>query len=309
MDQDKSLAANTSPTTDRKLSMRHLTRKRVAAVVAITAIFLLAVFWFISGRLVAACPLKIGPPPSDLRATSIELLSEAGATISGWHVRSEDGRGVVVLLHGIRGSRLGMLDRARMLNKHGYSTVLVDLQAHGESSGDTIMLGYREKFDVQAAVEYAKREHPGEKVAVIGCSLGGAAAVLASPLKIDALIIEAVYPTIEQAIENRVANTARLGALSGLPSWLLLVQLNWRLGITADQLRPIDRIDDIGCPVFVISGSEDRHTTAAETEQLFEAANQPKQLWLVEGAAHIDLFGFTPELYEAKVVGFIDKPE
>ncbi|MFO0940401.1 MAG: hypothetical protein U0930_06500 [Pirellulales bacterium] len=77
-----------------------------------------------------------------------------------------------------------------------FSTVLIDLQAHGESSGEIITLGHLEKHDVVAAVEFAKLHHPNEKVAVIGYSLGRAAAKLAGPMQIDALIVEAVYSNI-----------------------------------------------------------------------------------------------------------------
>ncbi|MFO0941266.1 MAG: alpha/beta hydrolase [Pirellulales bacterium] len=303
--------------------------------------------WIVGGRLVAACPREVGQPPSDLNATAvrleireIELQSSSsqtvssqtvsgqtvsgqtvssqtvsgqtvsgqtvsGQTVSGWSCRVEASRGVVILLHGIRGSRLDMVDRSRMLQRHGYSTILIDLQAHGESSGEIITLGYREKFGVKAAVQFAKNQYPGQKIAVIGCSLGGASALLAGPLDIDALVIEAVFPTINQAIENRVA--ANLGILSGIPSWLLKVQLEMRLGISRDQLCPIEKIDQVDCPVFIISGSEDRHTTVVETEQLFARAHQPKQLWIVDEAAHVDLFGHAPDLYEVNVLNFLDQ--
>jgi len=198
--------------------------------------------WLVAGQLVASRPQKIGLPPADLRATSISLESESGATIAGWHVASDDRRGVIVLLHGIRGSRVSMLERAHLLHAVGYSIVMIDLQGHGESSGEQITIGHLEKHDARAAVEFARRQHPDEPIGVIGVSLGGASALLASPLGIDALVIESVYPDIESAINNRVA--ARLGPLSGLPAKLLLMQLEPRLGIEKSQLRPADHISD-----------------------------------------------------------------
>jgi alpha-beta hydrolase superfamily lysophospholipase len=198
-----------------------------------------------------------------------------------------------------------MLERARVLHEHGYATILIDLQAHGESSGDAITAGHLEKHDVRAAVEFARREHPFERIGVIGVSLGGAAAVLASPLDIDALVIESVYPNIADAILNRVA--AKLGPFSSIPASLLLIQLKPRFGISPSELRPIDRMPLVGCPVCVASGTADRHTTVTETEQLFAAAPEPKELWLVDGAAHVDLFRIDPVHYGQKVIGFLDR--
>ena len=172
-------------------------------IATITVLFLtiagLIASWIAAGVLVAPCPSAIGDPPADLNATAFTLNSESGSMISGWHTQPEHSNGVIVLLHGIRGSRLSMVDRARLLHNHGYATVLIDLQAHGESSGDTITVGHLEKHDVRAAVEFARHEHPNERIGVIGVSLGGAAAVLASPLDIDALAIESVYSNITDA--------------------------------------------------------------------------------------------------------------
>ena len=247
----------------------------------------LVVSWFVAGALVAPSPSLVGDAPTDLDVTSFAIPSESESTISGWHTRSNRSAGVVVLLHGIRGSRLSMLDRARMLDDLGYSTVMIDLQAHGESPGEHITVGHLEKHDVRAAVEFARREHPNEAIGVIGVSLGGAAALLASPLEIDALVLESVYPNIDDAIHNRVA--AKLGPLASIPSALLLVQLKPGLGISSSQLRPIDHISDVDCPVCVISGAADLHTTASETQVMFSAARDPKELWLVDDAAHVDL--------------------
>lgn len=263
------------------------------------------VVWIVTGQLVAARPQTIGSPPSDLPAVSIVLHSESGSTVAGWHIPADSRQGVVVLLHGIRGSRISMLDRARMLYGEGYSIVMIDLQAHGESSGDQITIGDLEKHDARAAVEFARMQHPHEPIGVIGVSLGGASALLASPLGIDALVIESVYPDIESAVNNRVA--VRLGPLSAIPAKILLMQLEPRLGIEKTQLRPIDHISAVGCPVFVVSGNEDLHTIAAETRSIYETAKEPKELWLVDGAAHVDLQSTAPTEYRKRVVQFFDQ--
>lgn len=66
-----------------------------------------------------------------------------------------------------------MLDRARWLHDEGYSSLLIDLQAHGESTGNHITGGYLEKHDVASAVKFARNRHPTESIGVIGVSLGG----------------------------------------------------------------------------------------------------------------------------------------
>lgn len=173
------------------------------------------------------------------------------------------------------------------------------------SSGDAINLGFLEQHDARAAVEFARSHHPDQPVGVIGVSLGGAAAALASPLDIGALVLESVYPSVEDAIANRVR--ARMGAFSTIPAALLLIQLQPRLGISPEQLRPIENMSQIGCPVLVASGTEDLHTTALETRAMFAEAAEPKCLWLVEGLGHVDLLRGDSEGYQRKVLQFLQQ--
>lgn len=224
--------------------------------------------------------------------------------IHGWYVPHTAPRGVVLLCHGIRASRLAMVERAKILNRAGYAALLIDLQAHGETPGKQITVGYLEKEDVKESLLYIKERHPDLPVGVIGVSLGGASTILASPLPIDALVIESVYSTLDLAVTNRV--TKRLGPLGIIPGKILLAQVALKLKISPNELRPIDHIDKITCPVFVISGTDDKHTTKEETEALYKRANSPKELWIVSGAEHEDIMQFTPVEYENRVLRFLN---
>lgn len=283
---------------------RRFIRRIGIALVSLLVLGLIA-SWIVAGRLVAPQHCVIGDPPPDLPATSISLVSDSGTTLAGWHIRSDTREGVVVLLHPIRGSRLCMLERARLLYAARYSIVMIDLQAHGESHGEHITIGHLEQHDARAAVQFARRQHPGEPIGVVGVSLGGASALLASPLGIDALVIESVYPNVSDAVHNRVA--AKLGPLSPIPAELLLFQLKPRLGVSPSELRPIDHLPNVSCPVYLMSGTEDRHTTVVETNEMFAAARPPRELWLVDGAAHEDLCRVAPVDYKKRVLDFLDQ--
>jgi len=70
-------------------------------------------------------------------------------------------------------------------------------------------------------------------------------------------------------------------------------------------LRPIGQIGKITVPKFFIAGTTDRETTLPESQALFDAAAEPKQLWLVDGAAHVDMLAFDKEEYEKRVLDFL----
>ena len=93
--------------------MRRIIRCSVIGLLALLVVGVIA-SWLVAGWLVAPEPRLIGDPPTDLPVTSISLVSDSGSTIAGWHIPSGNLKGVVVLLHSIRGSRLSMLERARV---------------------------------------------------------------------------------------------------------------------------------------------------------------------------------------------------
>lgn len=247
---------------------------------------------------------EIGKPPLDLPVQAVQFQSSSGATVHGWLLSGQPGKGVVILMHGIRANRLQLLDHARFLFRAGYSVLLFDFQAHGESIGKHITAGYLESRDAAAAVDFIHRKCPGEKICINGFSMGGAAAVLANPpLPVNAMILESVYPTIDQAVTDRLE--IRFGWLGKLGTPFLTCQLKPRLGFGPDDLRPIGQVGKITIPKFFIAGTADRNTTLPESQALFDAAAEPKQLWLVDGAAHVDMLVFEKAEYQKRVLDFL----
>lgn len=209
-------------------------------------------------------------------------------------------------MHGVRANRLSMLGRARFLAHAGYTILLFDFQAHGESPGEHITFGYLESRDARAAVGFLRQRAPGERIGVIGVSMGGAAALLATPpLEADALVLEMVYPTIYQAIDDRLEmRFGKLGrALTPLLSW----QLKPRLGFSTADLRPIDKVGNIRVPKLFIAGANDEDTRIEESRAIFAAAAEPKKLWVVNQAKHEDLLRFASQEYEREVLQFFDR--
>ena len=278
-------------------------RKVFIALAILVLIFFVGV-WVTGTFLSEPKPMFVGEAPRDLPAAeAVQFQSSSGATIRGWYICGKQGAGAVILMHGVRSNRISMLNRARFLSAAGFSVLLFDFQAHGESTGDHITFGYLESKDAQAAVEFMRARAPGERIGVIGVSMGGAATVLASPpLDVNAMVLEMVYPSLDEAVGNRLS--MRLGRWSRILTPLLTWQFALRAGVTAKAMQPIQRVDEITVPKFFIAGSEDKHTTLAESQRMFDAAANPKELWIVEGVGHVDAHQAKPEEYERRVLSF-----
>ncbi|RMT99137.1 hypothetical protein ALP39_02085 [Pseudomonas marginalis pv. marginalis] len=110
---------------------------------------------------------------------------------------------------------------------------------------------------------------------IYGHSLGGAVAIdLAAelgrqtPLPVRGLVIESTFTSLAD-VATAVANTS-------LPvRWLL-----------SQKFDSIDKIADIHMPLLVVHGLDDRYVPPRFSQQLFEAAQEPKRLLLVPGASH-----------------------
>lgn len=279
----------------------HRIKRRVLAFAAALLLGLLAASLVVGAWLTRPVRSVVGAPPAGLDAQAVHIDHGAAQHLAGWYLPGRPGQGAVLLLHGVRGNRLQMLARARWLQQEGIASLLVDLPSHGESSGERIGFGRLEATAVDAALAWLRERAPGERVGAIGVSLGGASLLFAARTpELDALVVESVYPTLEDAVRDRL--TMRLGAPLGRAlTPLLLAQVPLRLGFGVDALRPIDAIRSVRAPLLVALGTEDLHTPWPETEALFAAAHARKVLWPVPGAAHVDLHAFAPGTYEARL--------
>jgi fermentation-respiration switch protein FrsA (DUF1100 family) len=255
--------------------------------------------------LTAPHPSVVDALPYDLSTKEIQFGGADGAILKGWYDPAVTPKGTIILMHGVHASRIIMKDRAKFLHKAGFSVLLYDSRAHGESTGKKITFGYLESRDAQAAVALARSFGPDQRIGILGMTLGGAAALLADPpLPVDALVLESVYPSMDRAIANRIE--MRLGRWAGSLTPLFTLQFPFWIGISADQLRPIDHVSKLPTPKLFIAGTEDRQTPIEESRQLFDRAAEPKEMWAVPGAGHVDFHKQSAE-YEDRILRFFTK--
>ena len=86
---------------------------------------------------------------------------------------------------------------------------------------------------------------------------------------------------------------------------MLSYQAPLRFGVWPDALSPITAVRSYHGPVFVIGGARDRYTAPGETRALYQAANPPKQLWIVPDAGHSEADS-APD-FAPRVAAFLDR--
>jgi len=273
----------------------------LAFIIAIT----LGIF-AIGALLTAPAPTAVETLSADFPVESVQIPVPNESAVHGWLVYGKPGGGVVLLAHSMHSNRLEMLSRARFLRDRGYSVLFIDLQAHGETAGERITFGLKESENIEASLTFLREIFPTERIGAIGVSLGAAAIVLAKhDLKLSAIILESLHPTIEEAVDNRLK--LHFGNYGSVLLPLMLSQLTFYLDTSTKALSPITRINNLNAPLLIISGTEDAHTTQLETERLYAAARAPKELWIVPGARHFNMHTYAGREYEQRISTFLSQ--
>jgi pimeloyl-ACP methyl ester carboxylesterase len=278
--------------------------RRLLILVVVAGLLFVAGSWIFAHQMTRARPSEVGAPPKDFPfpIEPVTLITSDQQSLSGWLVPGENRAKAIVLLHGFGGNRKQMIPRAAFFRKQGYAVFLYDARACGESTGDCITFGYRERDDLVAAVKLLKaRDY--ERISCLGVSQGGATILFAADMLdgVHCVICESVFDEMSHAVDRRMRR------FTGVPGWLgasLLVPFaEWRVGVAIDDVKPVDHIGKLRCPVFIISGEQDNRTWPEDTQRLFDAARAPKELWMVPDAGHEDLYRYAG--YEEKVLSFL----
>jgi dipeptidyl aminopeptidase/acylaminoacyl peptidase len=245
-----------------------------------------------------ATPADIGLAYEDVRFTT-----DDGVTLSGWLVpAARETRAAVVLMHGFSWHRLPWLAGFVPWLQQRYNVLQFDFRGHGGSDDALISLGTLEQRDVAAAVRFLEGRGLGP-IALMGISMGGSVAIMAAPdLPVAAVIADAAYAELSNPISNRLRD-------EGYP----LTRLGAGLVLTAASLRarvrlrsPIHRVAQIAPrALLLISPGEDRLVSPHQSLRMFRAAGQPKELFVVPGAAHAEAHLVAPEAYERRVLDFL----
>lgn len=186
----------------------------------------------------------------------------------------------VLYLHGVRWNLTGQLFRIQQLHAMGYSVLAVDYRGFGQSRGGLPSESTVYEDARIAWTRFAQLQPSASKRLIFGHSLGGAVAVeLASelsrqaradqtPMPARGLILESTFTSLGDAAAA-VANTS-------LP-------VRWLMSQKFDSLG---KIAEVGMPVLLVHGLDDRFVPARFSQTLFDAAREPKKLLLVPGATH-----------------------
>lgn len=244
-------------------------------------------------------------PYPDLPVQEIHFTALDGIHLAGWLAIASRQAPTIILVHGFKGSRVEMLSRAQFLYHAGYNVLLYDSRGCGESEGWGIALGAREPEDVIGAVRYLEQRSDlaNKHFGALGISLGAGIVLLAAAREpaLQAIVADSAWVNESPQI-NRMSH---LFALPLLPYEPALVDnlINAHLA----DARPLDAISHISPrAVMLIHSADDANTTTplAGEQQLYEAAQSPKEQWIAPSGGHTGAITAHTAEYEQRVLRF-----
>lgn len=254
--------------------------------------------------------------PSDVGLENweeIQFMTSDGLNIAGWFIQPDtvtESAPTVILLHGLGSDRGGMLNEASVLVRNGYNTLLLDLRGHGRSDGDMTTLGYKEIDEVRGAVGYLldRADVDSERIGLAGFSLGGVIAIRAAARipEIQAVAALSTFKTVDDNV------TPIVQALSGRPPFPFPAAVMWfvnlETGVNVSEVRPIDDLAQITPrPILFIHGEGDTVVPVTNSQDMFEAAGEPKEILIIPNAEHGGFLDAAPQEFEQRFVGFFDQ--
>ena len=243
--------------------------------------------------------------PADIglaRFEDVTFQTPDGVTARGWYIPPSNGA-VIMLVPGLGGARDGMLGDAAILARHGYGLLMYDAR-QCNVPGAKGTLGYVETNELLGAVEYLSRRDRSLRIGALGFSEGGTIVIrgAARDGRVRAVVAEGGFHDLAQ----HVWHVNQVSWVRQLVEGQVLMFYRLDTGIDPAQVSPATDISRISPrPVLLIYGEHEAERGGAE--RLFNAAREPKQMWIVPDAGHGGYIGAAPQEYEQRVVTFFDK--
>lgn len=240
-----------------------------------------------------------------------------GAVLHAWAMVPAHSNGnAVLLLHGHRDNRMGMMNRAEILLRHGYAVLVPDARAHGQSGGNLATYGVLEAGDVRLWYDWLETNLHPRCVDGYGASMGAAAVLesLATTPGYCAVVADSPFASFREVSYDRVGQGVHLGDWFGRTLGRPVVDVGFayarlRYGQNLEKASPLQALPASHVPVLLLHGEQDTNVPIRHARLLLAAAKdrQPQIVfWPVAHSEHTMAIKTNPAEFEQRVTGWFD---
>jgi hypothetical protein len=255
----------------------------------------------------------------DADLSDVSITTPDHATLRAWLIHPHRSNGdAVLLLHGLGDNRLGMLGYAQLLLAHGFTVLLPDARAHGQSDGPLATYGLLERDDIHQWSDFLETQiqsapaHP-HCIFALGESMGAAQLLqsLDTHPNFCAVAAESPFANFREIAYDRMGQPFHLGPWVGRSVLRPVVEvafLRARLKYHLDMqnISPENSAAATAIPILLIHGEVDSNIPLRHSLRIHAHAPNT-QLWQVPIADHCGALSTAPQEFERRLLSWFSR--
>ena len=214
----------------------------------------------------------------------------------------------LIAVHGYGNNAASMFAVAKPFYEMGYNVLIPECRGTGHSGGSYYGMGWVDRMDVIKWCKQIIADQPQAEIVLYGVSTGADAVLMASgeetlPVNVRCIISDTAYSRLTD-LSNYLMK--KRGLPAGMLTFATSLVTYIRAGYSFANASAVNQVAKSHTPTLFIHGSEDKIFPVEMAYELYEAAQCPKDLLIVDGAAFgYSMFADYNKYWEA-VVKFTD---
>ena len=231
--------------------------------------------------------------------------------LSAWIIQPRRGNGnAVILLHGVGDNRLGMTGYAELLLSNGYTVLLPDARAQGNSGGELATYGLLERNDIHQWFDWLLSEDHPTCIFGFGESMGAAQLLqsLSVGTQFCGVVAESSFSNFREMAYVRMGQPFHLGPWLGRSFLRPIVEVaflraRWKYRLNMDAISPENSVVARQIPILLIHGQIDSNIPVQHSQRI-HALNPNTVLWEVPNADHCGARSAAPQEFEKRLLNW-----
>lgn len=236
---------------------------------------------------------------------NVSLVNEEHLNLYGCYI-DQGSSTYVIMVHGYRGDGASIISPIKNFKKQGYNLLIPDLRGHGFSDGDYIGMGWDDRLDIIQWIDYIIEKDVNASIILYGVSMGGATVMNVAgekiPTQVKAIIEDCGYTSVWDVFKTHI-NMNNIESEIALHMASFVTKM--RAGYYLEDVKPIEQVKKSQTPILFIHGSQDNFVPFSMLDELYQAANCPKEKLVIEGAGHANSCSVGEEIYYQTIYRFI----
>lgn len=244
----------------------------------------------------------------------ITVRSYDGLRLVAYYLPAEEESDkVMILMHGYRNDGFGDFSGlVEFYHSMGYHLLVPHQRSHGESEGAYICYGVKERYDLKQWAEYIANRFNGNcSIFLSGISMGGATVLMAAglelPDQVKGIIADCAFTSPWDIFSHVMKKDYRLPQAPFLYAADYICRS--KAGFRLKECSTISCMKNNRIPVLFIHGGRDTFVPTEMSYKNYEACAAPKEILIVDEAAHGTSNLVEPVVYRSTVIKFMEKWE